>query len=66
MGKSHPSLLWMREDTLASNSVARRLTVDLEKELPHKASVTSLTFLTDTPWITISIKARTKACSLLW
>src|SRR5918995_2281885 len=38
----------------------------LEKEVPHSFSVTSLTFLVETPSRYISIKAKTSAFSLRW
>ena len=40
------------------------LTVDFEKEAPHKASVISVTLRVETPWTTLSMSASTKACSL--
>ena len=59
------SRLWVNGETLASSSAATRLTVGLENELPHRASVISVTFLVETPWRYISIKARTKAFAAL-
>jgi hypothetical protein len=38
----------------------------LEKEVPHNASVTSLTFLVETPSTYISISAKQSAFSFLW
>jgi hypothetical protein len=35
----------------------------LEKLAPQSSSVMALTFLVDTPLTTISIKAKTRACS---
>ncbi len=37
-----------------------------EKEVPQSSSVTSLTFLVETPSTYISIRARTSAFSFLW
>jgi hypothetical protein len=41
-------------------------TVDLEIELPHSSSVMAETLRVDSPLMTISIIARTSACSLRW
>jgi len=37
-----------------------------EKERPHNSSVMAATLRVETPWIYISMSARTRALSLLW
>jgi hypothetical protein len=50
--------------TWGSRPALSALTVDFEKEVPHKASVISVTLRVETPWTTLSMSASTKACSL--
>jgi hypothetical protein len=45
---------------------AREETRLLEEDVPHNSSVTSLTFLVETPSRYMCIKAKTSAFSFLW
>jgi hypothetical protein len=52
--------------TIGSNLLQRAETVDAENEVPQSSSVIAATLRVETPLMTISIKASTRACSLRW
>jgi len=49
-----------------SSRLQRSETRDFDILVPHSSSVISATLRVDSPLTTISIRARMKACSLLW
>ena len=64
-GILEPSIKSRHAFTIGSRDSQSSETVDLEKLVPQRASVIRVTLRVDTPFTTISMKARTKACSLL-
>jgi hypothetical protein len=56
----------LQASTSESRESAREQTRLLEKEVPHSSSVTSLTFLVETPSTYISMSAKQSAFSFLW
>ncbi len=61
-GRSKDPPEWMTRPPNPSRKETRLF----EKEVPQRASVTSLTFLVETPSTYISIKAKHSAFSFLW